>query len=172
MTHIDCHIGDITRIAADAIVNAANEALLPGGGVCGAIHAAAGPRLAAACRDLGRCPTGSAVVTPGFDLPARHVIHAVGPRWHGGDRGEPALLRACYAAVFELCRSHGFGSVALPAISTGIFRYPLAAATEIAVAAAREAAARPGRLETILFCCFSEEVAQSYRALLGASGGS
>jgi len=125
--------GDITREPVDAIVNAANAALARGGGVCGAIFAAAGPGLAEACRAIGGCPTGDAVVTPGFALPARWIVHAVGPVWHGGHDGEPELLRSCYRRSIEVARDAGAASIAFPAISTGIYGYPAGPAAEIAV---------------------------------------
>jgi len=131
--------GNITTLPFDAIVNAANESLLGGGGVDGAIHRAAGPELLACCAKLGGCPTGEARITPGFRLPARHVIHTVGPVWHGGSRGEPELLAGCYRASFALARSHGLETVAFPAISCGIYGYPPDAAAHIAVAECRTA---------------------------------
>jgi len=137
MSRIELHRGDITKLAVDAIVNAANEQLLPGGGVCGAIHRAAGPKLAEACRALGPCPTGSAVITPGFDLPARFVIHAVGPVWHGGGKGEAELLAGAYRSSLALCAERGLASIAFPAISTGIYGYPLDEAARVAVQAVR-----------------------------------
>lgn len=152
---------DITRLDVDAIVNAANESLAPGGGVCGAIHAAAGLRLAEACERVAPCPAGDARITPGFDLPARHVIHAVGPRWHGGHRGEAELLAGAYRASFARARAHGAKSIAFPAISTGIFGYPLQPATAIAVREAR-AAVEQGDVGQVIFACFSREVLEAY----------
>ncbi len=157
-------LGDITQCTTDAIVNAANANLLAGGGVCGAIHRAAGPQLLQACRTLGGCQTGSAVITPGFDLPAAHVIHAVGPRWWDGSRGEAELLRSCYNSIFELVVQHGIVSVAIPAISTGIYGYPLEQATRIAVGAANAFLARHSHV-VINFICFDET---TYAAYLGA----
>lgn len=155
---------DITTLRVDAIVNAANEMLAPGGGVCGAIHAAAGPELAAACAAVGGgCPTGEARITPGFRLPARHVIHAVGPFWHGGTAGEPALLASAYRSSIRLAQEHELRSVAFPAISTGIFGYPLRPATKIAVETVRVATARPGSLRQVIFACFSADVLRAYR---------
>lgn len=155
---------DITNLAVDAIVNAANEELLPGGGVCGAIHRAAGPELAGACAAVAPCPTGEARLTPGFRLPSRFVIHAVGPVWNGGGHGEPELLAAAYRSSLRLAREHGLRSIAFPAISTGIYGYPLAEATAIAVGVAREREAVEG-LEEVVFACFGEEALAAYRAL-------
>ena len=160
---ISAALVDITTLEVDAIVNAANSELAPGGGVCGAIHRAAGPALALACADLGPCSTGEARITPGFRLPARFVIHAVGPRWIGGKRHEADLLASAYRAAFRLAREHALRSIAFPAISTGIYNYPLEAATKIAVAVAREAAAAPGGIERVLFACFDQNVLQAYR---------
>jgi len=129
--------GDITTLAVDAIVNAANRTLLGGGGVDGAIHRAAGPGLLAECRGLGGCPTGEARITSGYNLPARHVIHTVGPVWQGGDRDEDGLLAACYANSLALARSHSLGTIAFPAISTGIYGFPAARAARIAVESIR-----------------------------------
>jgi len=148
----------------DAIVNAANSELAPGGGVCGAIHRAAGPELAQACAGFVPCPAGSARMTPGFRLPAKFVIHAVGPIWRGGTFGEPALLASAYRTSIHLARDAGLRSVAFPAISTGIFGYPLDAATKIAVASVREALTAPGTLDEVIFACFSEEALGAYRA--------
>lgn len=155
---------DITTLDVDAIVNAANERLAPGGGACGAIHRAAGRELAMACAAVAPCPTGDARITPGFNLKARFVIHAVGPTWSGGGAGEAALLKGAYRASFRLAREHGLQSIAFPAISTGIFRYPLEAATDIAVAVARDPATTTG-LDEVVFACFSEGVLEAYRAV-------
>lgn len=130
---LELHAGDITKLAVDAIVNAANAQLAPGGGVCGAIHRAAGPKLAEACAALSGCPTGEARITAGFDLPASHVIHAVGPVWQGGAAGEPEQLAGCYRSAMELLKEKGLRSIAFPAISTGIYGYPLEAACQTAV---------------------------------------
>jgi O-acetyl-ADP-ribose deacetylase (regulator of RNase III) len=154
---------DITTLERDAIINAANGALAPGGGVCGAIHAAAGPELARACIALGGCPTGEARITPGFRLPARHVIHAVGPVWRGGGQGEPDLLAGCYRAALALLRQAGGGSIAFPAISTGIFGYPRAEAARIAVATVR---AEAEGLD-VTFACFDDATLALYQKELG-----
>ncbi len=157
MSVIKITVADITTLDVDAIVNAANEALAPGGGVCGAIHRAAGPGLAHACAAIGHCPTGEARITAGFGLPARHVIHAVGPVWRGGDDGEDGLLASCYRASLELARDNGLRSVAFPAISTGIYGFPADLAAEIAVATVAETeAAHPEAFDRIVLCCFDE----------------
>ena len=161
---LTARIADITTLALDAIVNAANSELAAGGGVCGAIHRAAGPELARACAALAPCPAGSARITPGFRLPARFVIHAVGPVWRGGTFGEPALLASAYRTSIHLARDNGLRSIAFPAIGTGIFGYPLDAATKIAVGAVREALAEPGPVDEVVFACFSEEALAAYRA--------
>jgi O-acetyl-ADP-ribose deacetylase (regulator of RNase III) len=155
-------LADITTLDVDAIVNAANEQLLPGGGVCGAIHRAAGPELAEACALVAPCPTGEARITPGFNLPARVVIHAVGPRWFGGDRGEPELLASAYRAAFHLAKESRVRSMAFPAISTGIYGYPLEPATAIAVTTARECASVAGVTE-VIFACFGDAMLEAYR---------
>ncbi len=168
---------DITTLAVDAIVNAANESLLGGGGVDGAIHRAAGPGLLAECRGLPqsrpgvRCPTGEARLTTGHGLPARWIIHTVGPVWQGGDRGEAALLAACYRNVFALARERGLRSIALPAISCGIYGYPLQQAVDIAVRGGREALAQGGGIEDVVFACFSEAMLAAYRAQLERGAG-
>ncbi len=158
--------GDITRLAVDAIVNAANERLAPGGGVCGAIHRAAGPELARACREVAPCPTGEARITPGFRLRARHVIHAVGPVWHGGDEGEDELLASAYRSALMLAREHQLETLAFPAISTGVYGFPIPRAARIAVRTVADFLAREEYPREVLFCCFGEETARAHRAAL------
>lgn len=157
--------GDITRLAMDAIVNAANESLLGGGGVDGAIHRAAGPELLAECRTLGGARTGEAKITKGYRLPAKHVIHAVGPVWHGGNRGEPELLAACYRNSLALAASHGLRTIAFPAISTGVYRYPLEEATRIAQREVKTFLAAHPLPEVVTFCCFSSKDLSVYEMI-------
>lgn len=158
--------GDITRLALDAIVNAANESLIAGGGVDGAIHRAAGPELQAACRTIGRCPTGEARITDGFGLPAKFVIHTVGPVWQGGGSGEDAALASCYRQALELASRHGIRTIAFPAISTGVFGFPADQAAQVAVAAVRAYLGDRGLPEEVIFCCFSTESAAAHHAAL------
>lgn len=157
---------DITTLAVDAIVNAANSSLLGGGGVDGAIHRAAGPELLAECRTLGGCPTGEVRVTRGHRLPARHVIHAVGPIWRGGGHGEAALLAACYRNALAAATRHGIRSLAFPCISTGAYGYPAGAAAELALATVRDAVGEHRALDEVVFCCFSTADLAIYRRLL------
>ena len=156
--------GDITREAVDAIVNAANSGLARGGGVCGAIFSAAGPELDGACAELGGCPTGEAKATPGFRLPARWIIHTVGPVWHGGDRGEPELLASAYRRSLAVADEIGARTVAFPAISTGIYGYPLDAATAIAVESCRDAETS---VDLIRFVAFDDRTLAAYQLALG-----
>ena len=157
-------LADITTLDVDAIVNAANEGLVPGGGVCGAIHRAAGPELARACVKVAPCPTGEARITPGFSLHARYVIHAVGPVWRGGHRGEAEQLASAYRSSLALARDYTLASIAFPAISTGIYGYPLRQATDIAVTTVRSALQNSGTLTSVLFACFDARVLETYRA--------
>ncbi len=162
---IEARLADITTLDVDAIVNAANEGLRGGGGVDGAIHRAAGPKLlAAACARAGPCETGDARITPGFRLPARFVIHAVGPVWHGGGAGEAELLASAYRASLALARQEGLASVAFPAISTGIYGYPLDAATRVAVTTVRGELAAGGSVRHVVFACFGEDALNAYAA--------
>jgi O-acetyl-ADP-ribose deacetylase (regulator of RNase III) len=168
MFQVEAVHGDITAQAVEAIVNAANTTLLGGGGVDGAIHRAAGPELVAACRALGRCPTGEARVTPGYRLRARYVIHTVGPVWSGGTQGEPERLRRCYLRSLGLAEERDVRSIAFPAISTGAYGYPIERAAAIAVAAVREQANHATSLELVRFVCFSAADLAVYRRLLDA----
>jgi O-acetyl-ADP-ribose deacetylase (regulator of RNase III) len=166
-TVFDVVVGDITRLKVDAIVNAANSSLLGGGGVDGAIHRAAGPDLAHECRLLGGCKPGQAKATQGYRLPARFVIHTVGPVWRGGDHGESETLASCYRESLKRAAELAARSVAFPAISTGIYGFPADLAAPLAVRAAREgASAHRGAFDRIIFCCFSEQGAASHRAAL------
>lgn len=159
--------GDITTLRVDAIVNAANSSLLGGGGVDGAIHRAAGPGLLAECRLLGGCPTGEAKLTQGHRLPARFVIHTVGPVWRGGAEGEPERLASCYRRSLEVAAGHGLRSIAFPSISTGVYGYPIEAASEIAVATVKASLAELSAIQEVIFCCFSEGDWRVYNKRLG-----
>jgi O-acetyl-ADP-ribose deacetylase (regulator of RNase III) len=150
--------GDIAKLKVDAIVNAANTSLLGGGGVDGAIHRAAGPELLAACRLLRGCQTGSAKITPGFHLPAHFVIHAVGPVWQGGDRGEDGLLASCYETALDLAQQQGVSSIAFPAISCGVYRFPVDRAAQVAVAAIRRSLPKCPSIKTVLLVAFNEGI--------------
>jgi O-acetyl-ADP-ribose deacetylase (regulator of RNase III) len=160
-------VGDLTKMNVDVIVNAANEALLGGGGVDGAIHRAAGPELLIACRALNGCPTGEAKVTPGYKLPARWVIHTVGPVWRGGGAGEDTLLASCYRSVLDICVANGLKTVAFPAISTGVYGYPAELASDVAVSSVLAHRAACHALEQIDFVCFDDATFALYGALLG-----
>lgn len=159
-------LADITTLELDAIVNAANPRLAGGGGVDGAIHRAAGPELLTACLALGGCPTGEARLTPGFALPARCVIHTVGPVWQGGAHGEDALLARCYGESLHLANTHGLARIAFPGISTGVYGFPPARAARIALAAVRAEAGRCPAVAEVIFCCFSADDLALYESLL------
>ena len=169
MSHrIEIVEGDITRLDIDAIVNAANKTLLGGGGVDGAIHRAAGPELREACKQLGGCETGEAKITPGFRLPARYVIHTVGPVWGGGERGEDRLLASCYRNSLALAHAGGLASIAYPAISTGAYGFPPDRAARIALLTMLDALAEATAIERVVFCCFGAESRQHHEAAFAA----
>jgi O-acetyl-ADP-ribose deacetylase len=163
-------VADITTLRVDAIVNAANSSLLGGGGVDGAIHRAAGPELVAECRTLNGCATGGAKITKAYRLPARHVIHAVGPVWHGGNAREDELLASCYRRALELCQANALWSLAYPAISTGIYRFPADRAAGIAVATVADTLSAALDVTKVIFCCFSRDSARLHEAALAAFG--
>lgn len=167
ITRIQIHAGDITNLQMDAIVNAANESLLGGGGVDGAIHRAAGPELLAACRKLGGCSTGQAKLTPGFRLPARYIIHTVGPIYDGGGYGEAELLRSCYRESLAIASATGIRTIAFPCISTGVYGYPKLEACDIAISCVIEWLAQHELPSAVTFCCFNESDAAMYREQLG-----
>jgi len=170
-TLMEIRVADITTLEVDAIVNAANRSLLGGGGVDGAIHRAAGPDLKKECELLGGCETGSAKITRGYRLKAKHVIHAVGPVWNGGDKGEDDLLASCYRTALKLAAEHGLASIAYPAISTGVYRFPPDRAARVAVGTvASEIARDPHGLQRVVFCCFSLESADHHRDTFEAIG--
>src|SRR5436305_963292 len=159
-------VGDITKLAVDAIVNAANETLLGGGGVDGAIHRAAGPELLEECRRLGGCPTGEARITKGYRLPARFVIHTVGPVWHGGERGEPEILANCYRSALQLVLENGIKTIAFPAISCGAYGYPIPEAAQIAVKTTRNFLATEDQIDKVIFVLWGEDIYDAYLGLL------
>jgi O-acetyl-ADP-ribose deacetylase (regulator of RNase III) len=156
---------DITRMKVDAIVNTANTTLMGGGGVDGAIHDAAGPQLLEECRSLGGCPTGEAKITKGYNLPTRHVIHTVGPVWYDGMRGEDELLARCYRNSLALAQRHGIRTIAFPAISTGVYRFPLERATRIAISEVARFLENPAAVEKVIFVCFGRETLRCYQAV-------
>jgi O-acetyl-ADP-ribose deacetylase (regulator of RNase III) len=167
---VEVIVADITTLGVDAIVNAANTSMLGGGGVDGAIHRAAGPELLAECRTLNGCATGDARITRGYRLKAGHVIHAVGPVWHGGHQNEDALLASCYRRALGLCTAHDIASIAFPAISTGVYRFPADRAANIAVTTTIDALAVAPAVSRVVFCCFSQDSARLHEQALAAFG--
>ena len=168
MTSLRAMQADIVTLAVDAIVNAANSSLLGGGGVDGAIHRAAGPELLEECRKLGGAKTGEAKLTKGYKLPARYVIHAVGPVWHGGKKGEPELLASCYRNSLAIANKQGFKTIAFPSISTGVYGYPIELAAKVAIDTVSEIIQKQSTLEEIIFCCFSRGDLAVYESLLSS----
>ena len=166
MAELIAVLADITTLDVDAIVNAANRLLLGGGGVDGAIHKAAGPQLLEACRNLNGCETGEAKITEGYNLPARYVIHTVGPVWHGGGNGEAELLGACYRNSLMLAEEHGLKSIAFPSISSGVYGYPLEEAAAVAIESVKSMGDSLESIEKVIFCCYSERALAIYRELL------
>ena len=166
MAELIAVLADITTLDVDAIVNAANRLLLGGGGVDGAIHKAAGPQLLEACRKLNGCETGEAKITEGYNLPARYVIHTVGPVWHGGGNGEAELLGACYRNSLMLAEEHGLKSIAFPSISSGVYGYPLEEAAAVAIESVKSMQDSLESIEKVIFCCYSERALAVYRKLL------
>ena len=171
MARLEVTVADITTLGVDAIVNAANTSLLGGGGVDGAIHRAAGPELLAECRTLNGCETGDAKITEGYRLPAKHVIHAVGPVWHGGSYHEDELLASCYRRGLELCQANGLASIAYPAISTGVYGFPANRAAKIAVSTVADRLAETPAVTRVIFCCFSDASGRLHEAALASFGG-